>query len=111
MLVTHLPKLALLTQIGQNNVSDDTQAYEIPEQSEELDGNFLGSCFLRQASACHSPSQGSKVQASDKRADFITTMPMRKLRHRKPPRAYSPSQYLPGIWDVTAYFPLCGSRV
>lgn len=33
--VTHLPKVAL-TQIQQNNVSDGTQAYEIPEQSEEL---------------------------------------------------------------------------
>lgn len=41
----------------------------------------LDFCFLGQASACHSPSQSSKVQASNKRADFIITMPMRKLRH------------------------------
>ena len=33
--VTHLPKVAL-TQTQQNNVSDGTQAYEMPEQSEEL---------------------------------------------------------------------------
>lgn len=57
MPVTYLPKLAL-TQIGKNNVLDDTQVYEIPEQSEEW-GSYLGSCFLGQVSACHSLSKGS----------------------------------------------------
>lgn len=77
---THLPKLAL-SQIPQSNVSDDTQAYETPEQSEEL-GSSLGSCFPGQASACRSPSQGSKAHALDKRADFIITIPIRKPRQR-----------------------------